>query len=191
MAGFPKENRYRPGGALRGREAERLVENGQSASLSKRGGRDLFAFDVDNSKPTFIAKDLRADEFILSPDATWVAFNSFPQAGGIEVGIARFPSLTDWRQLSNDGGGMPRWRADGRELFYMSSDGKLMSVPVTLNGKVETGTPRALFDTGLHPNLSLDLYAATADGQRFLVLRPVERVSSPIAVITNWSKLIH
>ena len=183
-----------------GTDLEAPFADGKPKDWSKTGNLLLYRSEEggiyslsmsDESKPTFIAKDLRADEFILSPDATWVAFNSFPQAGGIEVGIARFPSLTDWRQLSNDGGGMPRWRADGRELFYMSSDGKLMSVPVRLNGKVETGTPRALFDTGLHPNLSLDLYAATADGQKFLVLRPVERVSSPIAVITNWSKLIH
>jgi len=85
---------------------------------------------------------------------------------------------------------MARWRADGRELFYISPDGRLMAVQVTLTDRVETSAPKALFDTGLHPNLGLELYDVTPDGQRFLVIRPVERVSSPLAVVTNWTKLI-
>jgi serine/threonine protein kinase len=183
-----------------GSETETLVASGKPKDWSKKTNLLLYREASDASvravpmpgkdKPLLIGKDISGDEFMISPDSEWVAFNSFPQAGGVEVSIARFPSLADRRQVSNGGGGMARWRADGRELFYISPDGRLMAVQVTLKDRVETSAPKALFDTGLHPNLGLDLYDVTPDGQRFLVIRPVERVSSPLAVVTNWTKLI-
>ncbi len=127
-----------------------------------------------------------SDEFVISPDSRWVAFNS-AESGRTEVYIARFRSMTDKRQVSRDGGGMARWSRDGAELFYLTPDGKLMSVSLGTGSMPQPAAPRLLFDTGLHPNLGLDLYDATPDGQRFLVIRPIERISPPITVVLNWT----
>jgi hypothetical protein len=75
----------------------------------------------------------------------------------------------------------PRWRRDASDLFYLSPDGRLMSVPIVRHGAdLETGTPLALFMLK-----STSGYEASPDGQRFLVTAVVSE-ASPISVILNW-----
>ena len=75
----------------------------------------------------------------------------------------------------------PRWRRDASELFYLSSNGRLMSVPLVRKGAtLETATPRALFTL-----TSTSGYESSPDGQRFLVTAVVSE-ASPISVILNW-----
>ena len=94
--------------------------------------------------------------------------------------------------MSRNGGGQAIWRGDGRELFYLTQQGDLMSVKVTpvSGGGLEFATPVLLFQTPLSPvNLTIDQYSASADGQRFLILRPRAGVAAPtmtINVIVNW-----
>ena len=93
-------------------------------------------------------------------------------------------------QISIAGGGRPRWRRDGKELFYASADGKLMAVPIRLGANVEAGVAQPLFDFTLPLDLgtSFFFYQPTADGQRFLVNTAAEQATSaPITVITNWT----
>ena len=89
-----------------------------------------------------------------------------------------------------DGGGQPRWRGDGIELFYLSRDGELMAVDVR-DGAAgpEVGLPTALFEVGRH-DPTRDNYAVSADGQRFLVKVPVEGAPERIHVVTNWTSLL-
>jgi Tol biopolymer transport system component len=87
------------------------------------------------------------DEPHFSPDGHWVAYSS-DESGIPEVYVASFPKFDKRRLVSLGGGGVPWWRADGGELFYMSRDGKLMSVRVDL-GSMDFGTPTMLFQTPL------------------------------------------
>ncbi len=74
---------------------------------------------------------------------------------------------------SVDGGVQAKWRADGRELFYLSSDGTMMAVDVRPGDPIGLGPPRPLFKTGIaSPANNVDQYVVTRDGQRFLILEP-------------------
>ena len=90
------------------------------------------------------------------------------------------------RQISSGGAGQPIWRADGREILYVTLDGTIMSVAVeTGDGVFRAGTPRALFKVG--EGAMVDV---SADGQRFLVNRAVSESDPPVTVIVNWPKLL-
>jgi eukaryotic-like serine/threonine-protein kinase len=128
------------------------------------------------------------DEPHFSPDGHWVAYSS-DESGIPEVYVASFPEFAKRRPVSLGGGGVPWWRADGEELFYMSRDGKLMSVPVD-RGSLEFGTPTILFETPLEsPSLISPQYVVTRDGQRFLLALPVGTMA-PITVVLDWTKLL-
>jgi serine/threonine-protein kinase len=137
----------------------------------------------------------------VSPDGKWLAYES-NETGPPEIYVRPFPTGDSKWQISTGGGlaGLfPRWRGDGRELFYMdnASGGKLMAVDVRSSGSAfEAGTPRALFDSGYvnlgnHPGY-YHTYDVSPDGQRFLIPRPAtsttEVVSPPIAVVLNWAE---
>jgi serine/threonine protein kinase/Tol biopolymer transport system component len=127
------------------------------------------------------------DEFQLSPDGRWIAFNS-DESGTVEVYVAAFPSFTDKRQVSDGGSGQPRWRKDGRELFYRTFDGRLMAVPVTIGASLETGAPELLFQTRINSSLGFDAFSARADGQRFLALEPLDAGSTPVInIVLDWT----
>ena len=116
----------------------------------------------------------------FSPDSRWVAFVS-TETGRPEVYVQGFPGNGPKRQVSAGGGIWPRWRRDASELFYLSTDGRLMSVPLVRKGaNLEAATPRALFTLK-----STSGYEASPDGQRFLVTAVVSE-ASPISVILNW-----
>jgi len=129
------------------------------------------------------------DEPHFSPDERWMAYNSI-ESGQWEVHVAAFPGFDHRSQVSTGGGGVPFWRSDGKELFYQSADGKIMSIPVTPGPTLEFGTPTMLFQSPLSGILNIDQYAVTADGQRFLVLAPTEATTPPITVAMDWTKLL-
>jgi hypothetical protein len=95
-----------------------------------------------------------------------------------------FPGPGRVTQISTNGGNGPRWRADGREIFYLAPDNRLMavSINVQLDGGLEPGTPAPLFT--IPSGASFDI---TGDGQRVLVSQPVGDTSTPpITLILNW-----
>jgi hypothetical protein len=104
----------------------------------------------------------------------------------MEVYAVPFPSAENRIQISNQGGAQPRWRADGRELFYLSPDGTMMSVDLTSGPTLRPGIPKPLFRTGLRVDASIDQYAVTSDGQRFLMPVPIDQSATPISIILNW-----
>jgi len=130
------------------------------------------------------------DEPHFSPDGHWIAYNS-NESGASEVYVASFPAADSQRQVSLGGGGVPWWRADGRELFYMSRDGKLMSVPVKPGQPAEFGVPTALFQTPLTSPLLISAeYVVAGNGQRFLLAVPVGTTTTSITVALDWIKLL-
>jgi serine/threonine protein kinase/Tol biopolymer transport system component len=117
----------------------------------------------------------------FSPDGRWVAFES-DESGQGEIYVARFDNPRDKWRISTSGAGLPRWRHDGKELFYVSSERKMMSVPVKAGEKFDFGAPTPLFTvdpTGVD-------YDVSPDGQRFLgVLASVVEYQS-FNVVIDW-----
>ena len=125
----------------------------------------------------------------FAPDLRWVAYAS-NESGSYEVYVRRFPDTGAKWQISTRGGAQPQWRADGRELFYLGLDGKMMAATIVAGPSgIEPTEPRELFDAGIIGSLleRRNQYAATKDGQRFLVnLSAEDEGSAPITVMVNW-----
>ena len=125
----------------------------------------------------------------FSPDGKWVAYIS-DESGRYQVYVQAFPSGGKW-QVSRDGGTQPRWRADGKELFFYSFDNNVMAVDIRGGAAIEVGIPRKLFAAVVAPAQGAIDYTVTADGQKFII--PTETrasVAEPITAILNWTSLI-
>jgi Tol biopolymer transport system component len=128
------------------------------------------------------------DEYHLSPDARWLAYNS-DASGQHEIYVTRLPPSGERWQVSSAGGVQARWRADGRELFYIAADGTMMAVTVQGGHELKLSAPQRLFTLpeGLGSPI-LDDYAVTGDGRAFLVAERIQsRGVQPISVIVNWA----
>jgi eukaryotic-like serine/threonine-protein kinase len=125
----------------------------------------------------------------FSPDVRWIAYSS-DESGVPEIYVRRFPDAGGKWQVSTHGGAQPRWRRDGKELFYLAPDGKLMAAVVTASASTfETDSARALFDTRIRTSFidRTNHYVVTHDGQRFLVnISAEDENSAPITVVVNW-----
>ena len=126
----------------------------------------------------------------LSPNGRWLAYQS-GESGRDEIYVQAFDGISTgnkrrW-QVSAGGGRMPRWRADGLELFFLAGPGSMMSASISSAvGDFKFEPPRKLFETRAIPKKS-DLYDVSPDGLRFLMNLPYEWASSsPILVMTNW-----
>ena len=162
--------------------------------LCRPGGVDLTALPVgDTANPIAVRKAPGGyiDQPSFSPDGDWIAYNA-DESGRLEVYMTMFPPSGQPGQISRDGGVQPVWRQDGRELYYLGLDGILKAVEVDTDTGPRFSAPTALFDTGLgSPSPWVEQYTASADGQRFLILKPVEdRVRNSIGVILNWPALL-
>jgi dipeptidyl aminopeptidase/acylaminoacyl peptidase len=118
----------------------------------------------------------------FSPDGHSIAYTS-DESGRSEIYLADFPGPGTRSQVSPAGGDAPRWRRDGRELFYLAEDGALMSVEIRAGTAIEASTPKKLFEPRRR---ALD-YDVSADGQRFLVVEAGVESSPPITLIQNWA----
>jgi Tol biopolymer transport system component len=122
----------------------------------------------------------------LSPDGKWIAYQS-DESGRNEIYVRAFPESEEKFPVSNTGGKMPAWRADGREIYYVSPDVKMMAVSVDTSHDIHSGTPAPLFDVRLlyHPNLR---QYDTVDGTRFLLNRlVVDEQRFPFTLVQNWT----
>jgi len=146
-----------------------------------------------NPEP-YLQTPFRQSQGQFSPDGHWVAYSS-DAPGTTEIYVRSFPAGNGTFQISTAGGVQPRWRRkDGKELFYIAADGKLMAVDVKIGPKFEFGTPKALFDSRIRGggNISTSFrYDVAADGKRFLIITsgdPTDAAASaPITVVLNWT----
>jgi Tol biopolymer transport system component len=156
------------------------------------GNSDLWLLPMEASqKPTpFLQTPFNETYGRFSPDGRWVAYVS-NETGSSELYVTHFPGPKGKWPISTDGGNYPRWRADGRELFYVARDGTLMAAAVNGQGQeFEVGGVRPLF--GLRTNAGGRYpYDVSADGQRFLVNTIVETTTQPpITLVVNWASAL-
>jgi hypothetical protein len=93
-------------------------------------------------------------------------------------------------EISADGGVEVRWRADGRELYYLALDGRMMAVDARLGSTPTLGEARPLFDSGITVSVRGNNYAVSSDGQRFLLRRQVSNGRLPLNVVLNWLEAV-
>jgi Tol biopolymer transport system component len=124
----------------------------------------------------------------FSPDGKWIAYAS-DESGGFEVYVRPFPGPGGRWKVSTAGGVEPRWRSDGKELFYASLDHKIMAVPVVVDSTFHAGKPVTLFP--IHPSPFGNVFDVSADGQKFLVNSiPEDAGSPPLTMLLNWTGLL-
>lgn len=188
----PETGRYATRDALDA--LKRLPPKGQDLCFRAQRdcrGVDIWALALDGLKPLRITETAAAeDEPALSPDGRWLAYMS-PESGRPEIYVRPFPPKPGNRttRISTNGGHQPKWRGDGRELFFLTPAGAMMAVDIGgAAAAMEPATPHALFQTGINVNAIVDQYAVTADGQKFLVITPSgDATESPITVVVNWT----
>jgi Tol biopolymer transport system component len=171
----------------------------RSADLAN--GWDLWALPLEGDRKPFpvVQTSFSERDGQFSPDGIWIAYQS-NESGRDEIYIQPFPGGGRKIRISTAGGTQVRWRADGRELFYLTLDEQLMAVPIQFagDGAPEPGDPVALFKVGVGgavqrigysaTELSRQQYIVSRDGQRFLVNTVTEDAeSSPITVVLNWA----
>jgi Tol biopolymer transport system component len=141
------------------------------------------------SRPWLSTPDSNSDgRFIPAANPRWVAYTS-DESGRYEIYIDSFPERRKKVRVSIDGGRFPQWRGDGRELFFLSADYKLMAVNIRLTAdSVSTSVPRELFVLPMLENI-FSPYEVAPDGQRFLVRAAVQQ-SQPLTLIVNWPALL-
>jgi len=124
----------------------------------------------------------------LSPDGRWIAYAS-EETGKYEVYVQRFPEGGAKRQISVSGGAEPRWRRDGRELFYLTADWLMAAAIHATPASLAPDRPVELFAVrpASRPQIYRRNYDVTADGQRFLVNSVADAQAPPsITVVTDW-----
>jgi hypothetical protein len=160
---------------------------------NQKTGFDIMALSLrGDAKPEPLVQT-DAEEYggVFSPDGKWLAYIS-NSSGPSEVYVQAFPGPGPRQQVSPKGGAQIRWRADGRELFYIALDGTLMAVPIRIASdgtSIDPGPPTPLFKTrvGILVNLTAAAYVVSADGQRFLINTVVQDpAGTPLRVIVNW-----
>lgn len=137
----------------------------------------------------FVAPHFRSG-FRFSPSGQWLAYSSY-ESGVAEVYVCRYPEMKPTIQVSTGGGLTPVWRGDGRELFYMTPKGVLVSLKVDGGSRLNFGPPTELFRTNAR-NIHMRQFGVTDDGQRFLVLEalPSEVADERLVVMTDWHQAV-
>jgi eukaryotic-like serine/threonine-protein kinase len=156
---------------------------------------DIFALEMGASRDAVpvVQTDFEERNGQFSPDGRWIAYES-TESGRWEIYVQPFPGPGARVQVSVNGGAQVRWRPDGKELFFIALDDRLMAVPIQLPsgaGSAEPGAPIALFGTrvgGAVQAPSRQQYFVSSDGQRFLMNTILQAAPiSPITVIVNWT----
>jgi Tol biopolymer transport system component len=147
---------------------------------------DLWVLPMFGDRKPFPFLETEFNEHLgeFSPDGKWVTYVS-NESGREEVYAVAFPKPGGRFQISGNGGSNPKWRADGKELFYLDSGNKLVAVPIAPHGdSLEIGAPQSLFQTRVW---SRGYFLSSAsDGKRFLIVENPELNASNLNLVLNW-----
>ena len=165
-----------------------------STNFMGKTANDIWALPLTGDRKPFPVVQTTFDEMNaqFSPDSRWIAYQS-NETGQFEIYLQQFPGPAGRQRISTAGGAQIRWRPDGKELFYVALDGRLMAVPIRFapdGQSVEAGTPVPLFATqvgGAISGTDRQQYVVSPDGQRFLMSVLAEDPNPPpITVVLNW-----
>ena len=154
-------------------------------SVASKTGSDLWVLPLSGDRKPFpfLATEFAERGGRLSPDGRWLAYES-NETGAFEVYVQTFPGKEGKWQVSAKGGTRPVWSRDGKELFYIAGDNKLMAVDVKGGAKFEHGVPKALFDARTRAERSIRRQprwqAVPAD--QFVE----QEANPPMTVVINW-----
>jgi Tol biopolymer transport system component len=174
--------------------ASQVTPDGRSILFHTRGHpqtkTDIWIMPLDGGEPKPIVRTEFSEQgATLSPDQRFMAFES-DESGRTEVYVCNFPAPTRKWQVSMTGGEKPRWRSDGREIVYLSSDNKLMAVAVTPSAEdFQVGASTVLFP--VQPQRPGNIYDMTPDAQHFIVNTSVVDLNAqPLTLVVPWTAAI-
>ena len=155
--------------------------------LTWNGDMDLWTMSMsgDRTRRPFVSSKQNEFNGAFSPDSRWVAYQS-DASGRYEIVVRPFPDNGPARTMSRDGGKHPLWRADGKELFFVSPAGTMMAVAFDATTGVSQGEPQALFATQIRISDNRP-YAVAKDGQRFLLKVGPE---PQMVAVMDWRTLL-
>jgi Tol biopolymer transport system component/predicted Ser/Thr protein kinase len=155
------------------------------AEVNSTTGFDIWVLRLgDRKAQPFLRTPFNEQAPQFSPDGRWLAYYS-NESGRSEVYVQPYPGPGGKWQISTEGGKEPLWNRNGRELFYRSGN-KMMAVEITTQPSFSAGTPKTLFEGQYQSvNQSSPNYDVSVDGQRFLMLKPIEQAAQ-INVVLNW-----
>jgi Tol biopolymer transport system component len=196
--------------SLAGARSEALLRDGQQkypvdwsgdgryliyGAFDRTTKMDLWVLHMGDRRKFSLVQTIAVEAYaVLSPDGRWLAYETSSE-GRPEVFVQPFRSEGGGTErhykISTDGGGHPRWRNDGKEIYYITKSGRLMAAAVRPGDTTfESDAPQVLFQTRPIPK-AWNVYDSTADGNRFLVRVPLEWSSAaPITVVTNWTQKV-
>ena len=154
-------------------------------AMVAKTGFDILRFDVATKRvEALVETPFHDQDAALSADDRLLAYAS-EQSGRWEVYVQALSGGSGRWQISTDGGRLPRWRADGKELLYLSGPDRVMSVEVTPGDVPRFAPPRELFRQAIAD------FDVSSDGQHFVVLRPSDSdLNRPLTVIANWFRAV-
>ena len=163
----------------------------ETGTLSIGSGTDIWVLPLfgDRKPFSYIAAPGNQQYAQFSPDGRWVAYSS-DESGQKEIYVAPFPWTGAKWQVSNGGGVLPRWRRDGKQIFFleMGSSGVFEADVAARGSSFEVGQLRTLFNVNnLSPNTAGQQFAVTGDGLRFLQITTGDAGKLPLTVIQNWT----
>jgi Tol biopolymer transport system component len=166
------------------------------SALNAATGADIWIADAEGREPFryLVREPFHEREPRISPDGRWMAYAATDAQGGYHVYVRSFPGGGLVRRISIRGGRSPRWRRDGRELYYVEPGGRLMRVPLASGSELSTGAPQQMFqNAGLAGEPQAGFvgfaYDVAPDGTRFLMAIPSSDAAAraPTVVMLNWS----
>jgi Tol biopolymer transport system component len=171
-------------------------------SFRPPASRDLWVLPLTRGNPAgqepelYLGTEFNESQGQFSPNSSLIAYTS-NESGRDEIYVQSFPRSARGKTIISRGGGVaPRWRSDGKELFYISGDSKMMSVEVSTTSVFKAGIPRVLFHApvwGGGTTHQVTRYDVTADGKKFLINSVPEAGAlspRPITVVLNWTALL-
>jgi Tol biopolymer transport system component len=157
---------------------------------------DLAVLDLKGERKAqpYLKTEFRESQGRFSPDGRFVAYTS-NASGQNQIYVQTFPDPQGGKwMISRDGGVQPRWRRDGRELFFVSADSTMMAVEIDASAAFTPGNPTALFEAPIWGGGSVDnvtRYDVSADGSRFLINAELkESRPTPITFVINWEAMV-
>jgi Tol biopolymer transport system component/predicted Ser/Thr protein kinase len=155
---------------------------------SSQNNGDLMVLPLNGERKPFpfLSTPFNEMQGTFSPDGEWVAYQS-NESGRFEIYVRPFPGPAGQWQISTGGGTSPRWRADGKELYYLAPDNKLMAAAIVVQGATFTpGTPVALFQTHIVQSFRRQNYDVARDGRFLIDTELQDSATEPIHLLLNW-----